>query len=420
MEQTRRQLLAAALIVTGVLTWASVAVAESITLSDAIDRALRAAPSVGIAAAASDMSVAHVKEQRAPLFPNIASGGEYYQSPGYDQVVTNRGLSAGLVTLDYTAWDWGRRQARLRAAEYVAQASRLGIAAARAQTVFDTTVAYFDLLRARRMEVDLRASFERLTRYAGTISELNKTGRMITNDVLKAQTARDTVELAMDYARGKAQRASQTLGSLIGEPNQTELDIVPISGVPPKPSGDVAQSPVMQAAQRAILSATQQIKAAKAERLPTVQLAFTTGFLGVDPRPTVAHNFGGSYDTVVSMPVFDGGLISSHIDLARAKENSALAQARQTAYLLTRRIADASRRYDIAKHQLEILYRVQPTADDAFALTWTRFLGGGNATMLEVLDAYQVAEQLRLQRHDQEFNAREAAAEANLLYGHIQ
>jgi hypothetical protein len=70
--------------------------------------------------------------------------------------------------------------------------------------------------------------------------------------------------------------------------------------------------------------------------------------------------------------------------------------------------------------QLDILSRAQPTADDAFALSWTRFLGGGTATMLEVLDSYQTAEQLRLQRPDQEFAAREAVAETNLLYGHIQ
>jgi len=270
------------------------------------------------------------------------------------------------------------------------------------------------------MAKDLQASLDRLTRYQSTISELNKSGRTITNEVLKAETARDAVELALDNARGNAESASLALGALMGEPNQGDLDIAPLTGLPPKPSGDLSLSPVMQAAQRAILSATQQIKAAKAERLPTLQVAFTTGFLGIDPRPTIAHNFGGSYDTVVSMPLFDGGLISSHIDQARAKENSAFAQARQTTYLLSRRIADASRRYDIAKRQLEILERVQPTADDAFALTWTRFLGGGTATMLEVLDAYQVAQQLRLQRHDQVFNAREAAAEANLLYGHIQ
>ena len=132
-----------------ILAWAPVASAASITLSDAIDRALHVAPSVDVAAAASDMSVAHVREQRAPLFPTVGAGAEYYQAPGYNEIITNRGLSAGMLTLDYTAWDWGRRRARLRAAEYVSEASRLGVAAARAQIVFDTSIAYFDLLRAR-------------------------------------------------------------------------------------------------------------------------------------------------------------------------------------------------------------------------------------------------------------------------------
>src|SRR5208282_6885375 len=140
--------------------------------------------------------------------------------------------------------------------------------------------------------------------------------------------------------------------------------IASISGVPPKPSGDLAQSPVMQAANRVIASASSQIEAAKAERLPTFKVAFTTGFLGVDPRPTISHNFGGSYDGVVSVPVFDGGLISSHIDQAKAKKHSAAAQARETEYLMKRRVADAAIRYDEAKRQLEIVARAQPTADD--------------------------------------------------------
>ena len=419
MEQTCRN-LSTAVLTAAILTWASVAAAATITLSDAIDRALHLAPSVDVAAAASDMSAADVREQRAPLFPTVGARAEYYQAPGYDQVITNRGLSSGQLTFDYTAWDWGRRQARVRAAEYASEASRLGVAVARAQIVFDTSTAYFDLLRARGEQRDLQASLERLTRYVTTIEQLEKSGRAIANDVLKFRTAHDSTELALDAARGNSQRAAAALGILIGERNQPDLDIASIGGFPPKPSGNLAQSPVMQAANRAIASASSQIEAAKAERLPTFQVAFTTGFLGVDPRPAISHNFGGSYDGVVSIPVFDGGLISSHIDQAKAKEHSATAQARQAEYLLKRQMADASIRYDQAHRQLDLLSRAQPTADDNFALTWTRFLGGGAVTMLEVLDSYQQAEQLRLQRHDQEFNAREAVAETNLVFGRIQ
>ncbi len=418
MEPSRRHLSAA--VLSAILCWTPIASAASITLSDAIDRALHVAPSVDVAAAASDMTVAHVREQRAPLFPTVAAGGEYYQAPGYDEVVTNRGLSAGMLTLDYTAWDWGRRQARLRAAEYVNEASRLGVAAARAQIVFDTTIAYFDLLRARGTQHALQDSLERMTRYVTTIQALEKSGRMITNDVLKFRTARDSAELALDVAQSNSERAAATLGILIGEPNQQDLDIASIPGIPPKPTGDLAQSPVMQAAQRAIASADSQIVAAKAERLPTFQVAFTTGFVGIDPPKTISHNFGGSYDGVVSLPVFDGGLIASHIDQAKAKQHSATAQARETEYILKRRVADAALRYDEANRQLGILSRAQPTADDNFRLTWSRFLGGGSATILEVLDSYQQAEQLRLQHFDQEFNAREAVAETSLLFGRIQ
>ncbi len=419
MERPCRH-LTAAVLAGAILAWAPVASAASITLSDAIERALHVAPSVDMAAAASDMSVAHLREQRAPLFPTVGAGAEYYQAPGYNQIITNRGLSAGMLTLDYTAWDWGRRRALVRAAEYVNEASRLGVAAARAQIVFDTSIAYFDLLRARATQQALQASLGRMTRYVTTIQALEKSGRVITNDVLKFRTARDSSELALDAARSNSERANATLGILIGEPNPQDLDIADITGPLPKPTGDLAQSPVMQAAQRAIASANSQIVAAKDERLPTFQVALTTGFVGIDPPATIAHNFGGSYDGVMSVPVFDGGLIASHIDQAKAKAHSATAQARQAEYILRRRVADASLRYDEAQRQLEILSRAQPTADDNFGLTWTRFLGGGAATMLEVLDAYQQAEQLRLQHFDQEFNAREAVAETNLLFGRVQ
>jgi outer membrane protein len=399
---------------------ASVAAAPLITLPDAIDRALLFAPSVEVAAAASDMSRAHVREQRAPLFPSITAGAEYYQAPGYDIVVTNRGLSTGMVTLDYTAWDWGRRQALVRAAEYVNQAAQLGVSASRAQIVFDTAIAYFDLLRALDAQRALQASLERLSRYVTTIDALRRSGRMTANDVLKVRSTRDATELALSTARSNVQRATMTLATTIGQPNMTDLEIAPLQGLPPKPSGDAAHSPVVMAARQAIASASLQIKAARAERLPTFQVAFTTGFLGVDPRPTISHDFGGSYDGVVSMPIFDGGLISSHIDQAKAKERAAMAQARQAEYLLTRRITDASLRYDQAIDQLSILTHALPNAEDAFALSWTRFLGGGGATMLEVLDSYQQAEQLRLQGFEQQFAARSAAAEANLLLGRIQ
>jgi outer membrane protein TolC len=391
--------------------------AAPLTLDQAIDRALRFAPSIEMAAARSDLVDARAREQRAPLFPSLSAGTEYYQAPGYSEVITNRGLSAGLLSLDYTAWDWGRRESTYRAAQIVGEAAKLGIVSSQAQTVFNTTVAYYSLLRARQSEQELSRSLDRLTRYVATVGRLRASGRAIANDVLKVQSARDATALALSAAQSGVRRASMNLGALFGDYDRGDIEIGEVTGIPAPPAGNLSASPAIRAAERAIAATKLQVAAAQAERLPTFKVALTTGFLGIDPPATLNHNYGASYDGVISMPLFQGGLIASHIDQAKARERAAIAQLRDTRYLLERRLSDAAARYDEARKALGLLAQAQPTADDAFALAWTRFLGGGGATVLEVVDAYQQAEGLRMDRFNQDYAAREAVAETALLYG---
>jgi outer membrane protein TolC len=394
--------------------------AAPLSLDEAVDRALKFAPSLPMVSAQSDVAAARAREQRAPLLPSISAGAEYYQAPGYNTTITNRGLSAGMLALNYTAWDWGRRQAQYRAARYVSEAARLGVAAARTQIAYDTVVAYDDLMHQHATERELKLNFDRISRYVTTVEALLASGRAITNDMLKIRSARDSAELGLSSAHNETLRAAANLGSLIGEFGGADIEIVETTEIPPLPKGDLMETPAMQAALRAIASADQQVQAAKAERLPTFQLALTSGAMGIDPPQTVSRNYGASYDGVLSMPVFEGGAISARIDQAKARLNAANAQYRQTKYLLDRRLKDAALRYNEARDALAITERSQPTADDAFAMAWTRFLGGGGATLLEVLDAYQQAEQLRIDRLSREFDAREAAAETALLYGRIR
>ena len=399
------------------LLTAPLAHADTLTLRDAIDRALRFAPSVAMAAAGSDLSEAQMHEMRAPLYPSLLAAGEYSQSPGYNEVVTNRGLTRAQVELDYTAIDFGRRESRLRAARYAAEAARLGIAAARAQIVFDTTVAYVDLMRAKRTVLETQANVDRLGRYVDTIDRLRRSGRAIENDALKVRTARDAAELALSDARNDELHASAVLGSMIGDFTGSDFDIFDISELPSMPNGDFNQTPAMRAAIRQIESSKMEVEAARAERYPTLQIVLTAGALGIDPPEAFGRHYGASYDGVASVPIYQGGLITSHIDQAKAKQLQAVAQARSTEYQLRRSIDEARLRYQRALAELGILSRAQPDADDAFALTWTRFLGGGTATLLEVLDAYQQAENLRISRIQQDFGARQAAAEGAMLYG---
>ena len=217
--------------------------AAPLTLAQAIDRAIAFAPSMSMAAADSDVSKARTREQRAPLYPAVTAGTEYYQAPGYNTTITNRGLSTGLVALNYTLWDWGRRQAQYRAARYVSEAAQLGVAAARAQIAFDTSVAYFDLTRARATERELTLNLNRLSRYVATVEALRASGRSITNDVLKIRSARDAAELMLSSARNATRRAQVNLGSLMGDFSGSDIEITDATNIPVLPTGDLRADP---------------------------------------------------------------------------------------------------------------------------------------------------------------------------------
>jgi len=390
---------------------------EIITLAEAIGRALALAPAVLSASASSDLNAGKLTEARAAFYPDLSAAGEYNQAPGYDQRISNRGLTLGQLQAIYTVYDGGRREALVRAARYAAQAARLGVEAARAQIVFDTTVAYFDLLRSDEAVLEHEKRWERLNKYVSIVGALERSGSAIANDVLRARTARDQERLALAAARQFRAHGSIVLGSLMGIFDRTDLEIAAVNDLPSMPAGDFAQSPVLRAAQRQVASARVAIAAARAERMPTFRLALTSGYEGVDPPQTFADHLGASYDGAVSVPIFDGGLIASHIQQAQAAEHAAIANQKLIELQLQRDLADAFSNYRSALRQLRILADSKATADDAFALDWTRFLGGGNVTMLEVLDAFQQAENFHLSRLDQEFAARQAAAQAALLLG---
>lgn len=390
---------------------------ETLSLDQAIQRALAFAPTVASASAQSDLSAAMVREARAPLYPSLSAGSEYMQAPGYSIAVTNGGLSDAMLTLNYTAFDFGRRLAETRAALYQSEADRYGVGAARAQIIFDTTVAYYDLLRTQEIERELTANDARLKRYVTVVKALRASGRSIANDVLRVETASNSAGLALSGARHNVERASAVLGAMLGRFGPSEITVAEVSGLPAWPGQDLSRNPMLAGAQRTVAAAKAAVQAAERERYPTLKLALTAGWQGINPPHTFAHNGGASYDGQISMPIFDGGVISAHIDEARAKVAAAQAQARQVELELRKQLADAEPRYRQARDQLALLGGAEPTAQDNFALTWARFLGGGNVTLLEVLDAFQQVEQLRLARPDQTFGARQAAAQAALALG---
>jgi outer membrane protein TolC len=390
---------------------------DALDLQECIARALARAPLIERAAATGDLGEARLSEARAALMPTLRGEVQHQQSPGYDTVFTHRARSTGQLIADYTVYDGGRRLARERAAQYAARADAIGITAARSQVILDTSVAFFELAHARMAEKELAASQLRLERYITMVENLRKTGRGTANDILTIRISASDNRLQLSAAREAKRRASLMLGSLIGTFDRRDLAVAeaPTSSVPPDIS--IARNPVLVALGTQVRGSVHDIEAATAERYPTLQLALAAGFLGKQPVSTLQRHGGAAYGGIISMPLFDGGAIQARIDQARARERQLNAQVKQTKLELSQRLDQLRSQYDEAQEVLAILADSIPLAEDNFDLAWARFLGGGAITLLEVLDNYRQAENLRLSVFHRRLAANHSVAEMRALTG---
>jgi outer membrane protein TolC len=278
-------------------------------------------------------------------------------------------------------------------------------------------VAFFELAHAHSAEKELAASQPRLERYITVVEYLRKTGRATTNDMLKIRISASDNRLQLSAAREARRRVSLMLGSLIGIFDRSDLVVMdtPIPSVPPDMSID--RNPVLVTLGRQAQASIQEVEAATAERYPTLQLALAAGFLGKQPVSTLQRHGGAAYGGIISMPLFDGGAIQARIGQARAHERQLNAQLKQTKLELSQRLDQLRSQYDEAREALAILANAIPLAEDNFNLAWARFLGGGTITLLEALDNYRQAENLRLSVFHQRLAVQRPVAEMLALTG---
>lgn len=392
---------------------------SSLTLESCIAAALRTVPKLAEAGAAFDLTTAQQREIAAGLYPSLRSDVQYLQEPGYREVITNRGLSTVQMVADYLVFDGGRRVARIHAARYAEQSAKLGLDAARSQVVLDTTVAFYTLIHADQVLDQFRANAARLERYESAISTVRQLGRATANDVLRINVLSHDSRVQLNTAVHDRARASLILGALIGEYGREDLVVeAPRGDAFVKPdAGEIDSNPSLQSLQRNYAGAAEELRAARAERYPTFSLQLTAGALGTDPPSTVSRYWGASYGGAISMPLYTGGAIGARIDQAEARVRQAKAQTDQARIDLAQRLAEARSRYDEAIQSIALLQETFPSADASFQLSWSRFLGGGNITLLEVTDSYSQALAVHLNLADQQLAAHEAAAEIAQLTG---
>jgi outer membrane protein len=381
---------------------------QPITFQDAIGIALRQNVAVKQAANAAALGDATVAQQKLQLLPDLrlsVSGSDnvgrnFSQTEGAVINQQTQALSSGLSS-SLTLFDGGKMRAAIRSAQSSADAADQDLARAKQTAVFTVTSDYVALANAQEQ---LRVQQENLAAQQAQLSLIQKfvsAGARPISDQYQQEAAVASAKLAVV-------QASRTL-------EQAKVDLIQVLQLDPSGTYDFA-APTLQAsaaapnynldsliakayAQRADLdaqqartvSAAQDVKAAKAARLPTISVtgSYSSAYSSASEL-SLANQLdqrrGGSVGIGISLPLFDRGAASVAEQKAQlAEDNARLAldnQKQQIALDVRRAYLDqASAREQLAAAEAQLA-----AASQSVTMTQQRYQAGA-ATLVEVTQA---------------------------------
>lgn len=325
-------------------------------------------------------------------------GGVDFSQLGFGSPNTwNFGLSGA-----WTLFTFGRLEAQVRAAEAARDVARTVVTSSQAQVRLDVTQAYFDAQLADELvsisETSLATSEETLR-----LTELRaEAGTQAEFDVLQARVARDNQRPILIRRRTQRDLAYDRLKLLIDIPLEQPLRLTtPVTrGV--SRNVDTTLDPaarvnVQQARQR-VVAAEQQLRAAKAERMPTISASSQVGLVGYSESffPSDLRK-NGTVGVSLQLPIYSGGRIAADVNAARADLDEAKAQAELALEMSRLDTASALAELHAARATWEATAGTVEQAQRGYELARLRYREGVS-TQLEVDAARLQLEQARANR----------------------
>jgi len=401
--------------------------AVSLTVDEAVQRALAVSPRLSRYASLRTAAEAGEDEARADRWPQLEVGAGYQRrssvtplsivAPGQDpsqpiELITifpniqdNYRLRAGLAMPLYTGGRIGRR---IDAAGLDREAASHDLDAARADLVLEVKTAYWDLVTARERVRVLDEALRAFDAHLGDAHNKERFGMAARNEVLAVQVERDRSELDGISARATADVAAANLRRLLDLSPATRIDTTePLATAPATVPGVEALVADARAArpERAALAARAGAAeaAASAERgarLP--QLALSAGYTYANPNRDIVPPEATWQDTWdvgvnVTWSVFDGGRRAAGEARAHARADAARAQLEELDRAIRLEVTQRTLELRTAGARLAVAERSLDSAKENRRVASDRYREGVIPSS-ELLDAEVALERASLQR----------------------
>jgi outer membrane protein len=406
-----------------------------IDLREALRSARTRAPSVAAAEAAQVLAEAERDPTTAAYLPALrmsGSGGYGFDNrlvlPGSPRIDSRSLTAEGNVALEWTALDW-TRGSRADAAEAAARAQGFSVGAARQDAQLWAAERYIESAAATALVADAELALARRTEQEQAIAGLIQAGTRSPLDLERAKIETLSARYALEAGQRDALAACAALAAAIGRPatqpvcaKQAELDVFEPESSPSRALADARSKRPELHARAALVSARREAYgAALAARHPTVALDGSAQLSYLDVRKGQGldgHQYGGSALVYLRWSGLDP---AAWTQAAPADAAVALAQRQWEAerHAVASEAVAAAHGVVRAKIELERAAAVLQASETARDAQNGRYRAG-LASLLELLDAENLAQQARRARIEAERDHRVAGARLLWASGRLE
>ncbi len=283
------------------------------------------------------------------------------------------------------------------------QASMIGEDAARLEetakyqdVVQEVKIAYFNILRAQRIQDAARQSVEMLSAHRDVAQDYFNVGMIPKNDLLHAEVELANGKQALVRAKNAVELAKSSLNTVLKRKIFTPVEVVDILAYHPLNQSfeeclNVAQQarPELKISSLHAAQAEKLVRVAQSNYFPTLSLVGNYSRFGDNPSVS-----GSDYQNqeswyvmgVASWNFWEWGKTKFRVDASKAKENQALEATKELNDQITLEIKNAYLILQETESQIIVWQKVIEQAEENFRISEERYKERV-ATSTEVLDA---------------------------------
>jgi outer membrane protein TolC len=397
----------------------------ALSLEEALRHGARASEGIAVARAEVDRARAQVAGARGGYLPTVNGTAAYQRTlrsefdgisfslPGMEPAEEielpfgqRNTWRLGLV-VSQPLFDGFRTAAVIAQAQAGVRASELGVRATRAQVALAVAQAYYDAALAERQveiaEVTLHQAEQTLAETRLGFQQ----GAAPEFDLVRAEVARDNQRTLLVQLRAQRDIAFVQLRRWIGAPLDRALalsspleaeDVDRVVAAVRAAAGLGAAPPHLALAQakEAVAARSAALRAARADRLPTLAAGTDFGLVAYERSPfNDAWRTNWTIGVTLSVPIFDGFRRRAAIAGSAAELAAARAQLASSTELADVEAAQAAADVTASQTTLETTKRTATQARRAYQIAELRFQQGAS-THLELVDARVQLEQALL------------------------